>query len=219
MIAAIPGKGTNQARATCDGCGREEVVVCDYTRESRAKAWRLNDGQINRKLAGQGWALVKGRQYCPDCAAGRKHRNDQESTMKSASSVVVAPNREPSREEKRQIMELLGACYDPAAGRYKGGDTDQIVAQTIGGGVMPGWVAAIREEFFGPDGGNGEMDALLDEMREWVAARERDKQDVRTHLAAAESVLRACDEGIAQVAQFSCRLEAIRKAVGPKAGR
>ena len=43
--------------------------------------------------------------------------------------------------------------------------------------VMPGWVAEIREEFFGPDGGNGEMDALLAEMRAWVKDREREKHN------------------------------------------
>lgn len=217
MIQAIRGKGVNRANAVCDGCGREETVTCDYERTA-ACDWTPNEGQITKKLIGQGWAVVKGKLHCPGCEAKRKIENRQEAAMK-ASNVTVAPIREPSREEKRQIMSLLEVSYDADAGRYKGADTDQTVAAAIGGGVMPGWVAEIREEFFGPDGGNGEMDALLAEMRDWVKAREREKHNATVHLEAAQATLRECDAKIAEVSGFAKRLDAIRAAVGPKAAR
>lgn len=217
MIQPITGKGVSRANAICDDCGRGEVVACDYTRGSSGD-WRPNEGQIAKKLIGQGWAVVKGALRCPACEAKRKIENRQEIAMK-ASNVTVAPIREPSREENRQIISLLDVAYDLEAQRYKGTDTDQTVAAAIGGGVMPGWVANIRERIYGPDGGNSEMDALLAEMRAWVADREREKHDARVHIEAAEKTLRECDAKIAEVAAFSKRLEAIRTAVGPKAVR
>ena len=217
MIQAIRGKGVNRANAVCDGCGREETVTCDYERTA-ACDWTPNEGQITKKLIGQGWAVVKGKLHCPACEAKRKIENRQEAAMK-ASNVTVAPIREPSREEKRQIMSLLEVSYDAEAGRYKGADTDQTVAAAIGGGVMPGWVAEIREEFFGPDGGNGEMDALLAEMRGWVAIWQIEKETAARHLKDAQAALQNCEAKIAEVSGFAKRLDAIRAAVGPKAAR
>lgn len=217
MIQAIRGKGVNRANAVCDGCAREEIVTCDYKRTNGCD-WVPNEGQIVKKLIGHGWAVVKGKLHCPPCETKRKIENRQEAAMK-ASNITITPIREPSREEKRQIMSLLEVSYDADAGRYKGADTDQTVAAAIGGGVMPGWVAEIREEFFGPDGGNGEMDALLAEMRDWVKAREREKHNTTVHLEAAQATLRECDAKIAEVSGFAKRLDAIRAAVGPKATR
>jgi len=217
MIQPIRGKGVNRATAICDGCSREETVTCDYARDA-AGGWHPNEGQITKKLVGRGWAVVKRAMHCPACEAKRKMETRQETAMKT-SNVTVAPIREPSREEKRQIMGLLEVSYDATAGRYKGTDTDQTVAAAIGGGVMSGWVAEIREEFFGPDGGNGEMDALLTEMRAWVKEREREKQNAMVHLEAAQATLRECDAKVAEVSGFAKRLDAIRAAVGPKAAR
>ena len=61
-----------RATGVCDGCGREEVITCDYERVGREIGWRVNEGQAVRKLTGMGWALVKGRLNCPACEAKRK---------------------------------------------------------------------------------------------------------------------------------------------------
>lgn len=221
MIEAITGTGANRARVRCDaeGCGREDVVACDYER-SPGNAWSPNIGQINKKMAGAGWALRKGAMLCPACEAGRKQDLARKVVaVKEESPSNVAAIREPTREQKRQIMDLLSACYDVDAGRFKGGDTDTTVAETIGGGIMPGWVAGIREEFFGPDGGNGEMEAILAEMQAWVKAREAEKLDATARLKDAESILRKMDEEIGKVTGFAKRVEAIQKAVGPRGMR
>ena len=217
MIQPIRGKGVNRANAVCDDCGREETVTCDYTRDA-AGDWHPNEGQVTRKLVGQGWAVVKRNLRCPACEAKRKIENRQEAAMK-ASNVTVAPIREPSREEKRQIMSLLEVSYDADAGRYKGADTDQTVATAIGGGVMPGWVAAIREEFFGPDGGNGEMDALLAEMRAWIKEKDDELLELNHLASVVGQTTKGYEEKAKQVEAFVKRLDAIRAAVGPKAAR
>lgn len=217
MIEAIHGKvGVPRARAVCDDCGREEVATCDYEHKA-GHQWVPNEGQMIRKMTGQGWAMVKGKLRCPGCEAKRKMNTKPEVELKPESTVT--PLRQPTREQKRQIMSLLEVAYDTDAGRYKGTDTDNTIAETIGAGVMPGWVAEVREEFFGPDGGNGEMDALLAEMRAWVKARETERHNAKVHLETAESILRTVDDKIVEVAGFAKRVEAIQKAVGPKAAR
>lgn len=123
-----------------------------------------------------------------------------------------------TREQKRQIMSLLDIGYDTEAGRYKGADTDATVAAAIGGGVMPGWVTELREEFFGPDGGNGEMDALAAEMRAWLRDRRKERDEAQGHLDAAAKSVAALDGRLSEAEGMLGRLDAIRKAVGPKAG-
>lgn len=221
MIEPITNKlGVPRVTVRCDadGCAREETVTCDYERTAKGD-WNPDEGQAHRKMVGKGWTLRKGLLLCPACEAKRKIERTKDREMKAQAQPTsnVAPIREPTREQKRQIMDLLGVSYDTDAGRYKGSDTDVTVAEAIGGGVMPGWVSSLREDFFGPDGGNGEMDGLLDEMRAWVADRKREAHNARIHLENAEGVLRTLDERIQQVDGFAKRVEAIKRAVGPKA--
>lgn len=217
-IEAIAGKvGVPRARVICDGCGKDEVATCDYEHKP-GRRWEPNEGQMIRKAQGMGWAFVKGKLLCPACEAKRKRDRKPEVEVTKPQSTVM-PLRQPTREQKRQIMSLLEVAYDAGTERYKGCDTDNTIAETIGGGVMPGWVAEIREEFFGPDGGNGEMDALLAEIRAWIKDREGEKADAMAHLRKAEAALREVDERLSEVAGFAKRVEAIQKAVGPKAGR
>ena len=121
--------------------------------------------------------------------------------------------------QKRQIIGILEDVYDDNLKRYRGKETDKTVAETIGINVMHGWVAEIREDMFGPDGSNDGMETLLDEMREWSAARQKEAHNARIHLENAEGVLRDIDKAIEQVAGFEKRQAAIIEAVGPKAAR
>ena len=82
--------------------------------------------------------------------------------MTPAKKVEDLP-REPTRAQKREIMDMLETAYDVEGERYTGGDTDETVAEVLK--VMPGWVAQIREDFFGPAGGNEDMAALKIELQ------------------------------------------------------
>lgn len=120
------------------------------------------------------------------------------------------PPRAASRDQKREIMDLLHQVYDRTAGRYSGGETDKTVADVIGGGVLPGWVAEIREEWFGPDGGNDEMVALRAELEGWRGLADRLQADAAARLDEVQQLA-------AQVATMAKRLDVIGAAVGPKA--
>lgn len=131
----------------------------------------------------------------------------------------VTDLRQPTKIEKRQIIGILEDVYDDNLKRYRGKETDKTVADTVGLNVMPGWVAEIREDMFGPDGSNDEMETLMVEMREWRTACEKDAHNARVHLEQAEKTLRKMNEAISQVAGFEKRQKAIYAAVGPKASR
>lgn len=204
MIRAINGRGAHRARAVCDRCGREEVVTCDYARMSGGSGWAPNEAQVTRKMTGQGWAVVKGKLHCPGCEAKRKVKPMAEVQAKlQAGAGAAVP--QPSREQKRAIIDLLQASYDTKAGRYLQGETDATLATVLE--VRAGWVAALREELFGPDGRNEEADALRQEL-----------EALRGAITAVEAVHAAQGEALAglrgQAGRAEAKLSRILTAVG-----
>ncbi|PQO23379.1 hypothetical protein C2I36_08005 [Rhodobacteraceae bacterium WD3A24] len=101
-----------------------------------------------------------------------------------------APRR-PDRVTRRRILDELEGCYDDAAGRYAGDNTDQKVGKRLG--VPWAWVAEIRADFFG--------DANSNEQAEQIARR----------LAEAEKALTAREEEALALAA-SCEAERKRVA-------
>lgn len=199
MIEAIPkSTGVPRAKATCDECGREEVTTCDYERQP-GNVWVPNEGQMVRKLQGMGWAYVKKNLYCPTCEAKRKAQKEPE-------PMTEAP-REPTRAQKREIMDMLESVYDVQAERYIGGETDETIAKELA--VMPGWVAEIREQFFGPAGGNEDIDALSAELAAFIA-------EAKPKLAAAEDAAKAIKAEIGRAEEMAEKLARIKAAVGPR---
>lgn len=224
-IEAIKGpRGEELARCTCVDCGKTEDVRAAHGNcpggRGRIVMALSNEGQAVRKIEAQGWALVKSKLRCPDCEAKRREKTDatKDKPMEKPPATVTSL-RQPTPKQKREIIGILEDVYDDDSKRYKGQETDKTVAETIGGGVMPGWVAEIREEMFGPDGSNDEMEALMVEMRAWREARIKDVSNARIHLENAENVLRDMDQAIAKVVEFEKRQANIIKAVGPKAAR
>lgn len=215
MIRAVNMKGANRARAICDVCKHEELVTADVDRKrggAKATEAQVNEGQVKKKIVAHGWSEVKGTLRCPSCEKARKAAGD---AAKGGGEEVkdtdnVTDLRRPSPAQKRQIVELLMVSYDVEAGCYKGSDTDRTVAGAIGDGVMPGWVAEIREDMFGPDGGNAEMETLLAEIAQWRETAEAARSEVRDKLA-------TFDDAVQEVDRLAKRVEAIKKAVGPKA--
>lgn len=169
MIEAIEGKGVHRAKAVCDECGRSETVTCDYERVS-SKGWRPNEGQIIRKVEAQKWALVKGALRCPACEAKRKAANptpkQEAQVIETKPKATAEAPRHPTPAIKRQIIGLLEDAYDDDAKRYRNpADNDKSIAEVIGNGCLWGWVAAIREELFGPDTRNAELEAIRAEVK------------------------------------------------------
>lgn len=204
MIQVIGKHGSRPAAlAVCDDCGREQEVVCDYTRASGGR-WIPNEAQIVKKLAGQGWSFIKKALRCTDCEAKRKPAKEAPVT---ATNEVI---RQPTREQIREIIQMLDIVYDSKAGRYTGMETDASVAKSMGSGIMPGWVAAERERAFGPAGGNEELEILTRD----VEAR---RASVKTLEASVKSLEAKVAEELNGLDVIQKRLEAIKKAVGPRA--
>ncbi len=220
MIEATRGpQGQGRAKATCDFC--TTTIEVPAAHGDKLKGAKTKDGfasvvkseaQVILKVRKDGWDHFKGKLYCPACASARR-QNHKEKPM----AENVTELRQPTREQRRHIMELLGAAYDADAGRYVAGNTDLTVAGEIGGGVMPGWVSEIREQFFGPDGGNDDMETLIAELTDWQASMEAQAKAMHELLAKATADLRAFNEGRGKAAEFLARVEKIKAAVGPKA--
>lgn len=197
MIPIKTQAGLEQAQVTCDGCRDTQAVVAaahgDTRNEKSKGVWSvrlLNEGQAMAKLQKQGWALIRGKHFCPKCVADRRGKREDGTMQQKADTT-----RKPSLEQRRLIIEMLVIAYDGAANRYRGNDTDKTIADALGGGIMPGWVAEIREQNFGPAGGNEEIDAIRAE----IAA-------IRADAAA------RCDA-------LTKRIDAVCAAVGPRAAR
>lgn len=201
MIEAMDRSGHSpKAVATCDDCGHAQYETCDYERRPDG-SWRPNEGQIIHRLTKHGWSNVKGTLRCMSCTLKRKAEKPMPEN--------VTPLRQPTREQKRQIIDMLTLSYDVVQERYKGADSDVTVAEAIGGGCMFGWVAEIREELFGPDGRNEELDAIRADLSKWMEAASQAQAKAQDATA---GLIRAQNE----VLGFQKRIDALVKAAGPR---
>lgn len=195
MIEAIQGKGVNRAKVICDECTRDDVVTCDYERIA-GRAWKPNEGQIIRKIEAHGWVLVKGKLRCKACEA--KRRASAMEVKEKANEISAKEKlREPTAKQKRDIIGMLEIVYDDDRKRYKDGETDRTVADAVGGGVLWGWVAQLRDEFFGPDMRNVEVEAIRSEIGKAVA----EMAGLKSGIAKLEGVVSALRDRLDKVAQ------------------
>lgn len=221
MIKATP-KGASRrpyAEVKCDHCDFSENFRADYERVAPDR-FEVKEGQVLMKATQKGWSNIKGSLRCPECEAKRRDtaKPQKEITVKNVVNLPITEEpRQPSREQKRQIVTLLTDVYDIASNRYTGGETDKTVADAIGGGVLFGWVAQIREDLFGPDGGNEEIVRL--------------EADVKAHADAIDALTRdmdACSKLIsdgqktlaairANQSELQRRVDALKTSVGPRA--
>lgn len=139
--------------------------------------------------------------------------------MAVKNSATVTPLREPTPQQKRQIISLLEVSYDDEAKRYKGSDTDKTVAEAIGGGCMLGWVAELREELFGPDGGNAAVEDALAKLAEMQARADKAEAKAAAALGDAASAQKEAISIRAEIVAMTKTLSAIKVAFGPKAER
>lgn len=208
MIEAHKAEGNKAvARCVCDVCGAETTfpaTIKDTVKGNTfvRKIELAEVGAVNRRLMEKGWTIISKKLRCPACEQTRRAHKEKPMTN-------VEPIRQPSREQKRQIIEMLTAVYDTAAERYIGTETDVTVAEAIGGGCMFGWVAAIREDMFGPEGGNEEHIALVADMALWRANADKLADEMA-------GSLREFNECRAKVKELETRFAAVVKALGPK---
>lgn len=119
------------------------------------------------------------------------------------------PLRQPTRDQKRLIVAALEDAYDTKNQRYKGLETDKGIADMLGDGIMAGWVAAVREDMFGPDG-NEEIGNLADEVKAWMKA-------VDDQMSVVAEAMAEIEMHRTEVKKYQDRLNKIVAAIGPKA--
>lgn len=216
-------KGTDRspaAKAICDFCDHTEIVRADYERTAHGE-FRVDEGQVLKKLTHNGWSYIKKKLRCPACEAMRKPHQPKPAAEEPMPEPTIASSnddlRHPSREQKRQIVSLLTEVYDTAAGRYIAGETDKTVADTIGNGVMFGWVAQIREDLFGPDGGNEELEALEADFHQWSEEAAQIAKSCHENIQAALAGLREFNKMRDKISEMAPRIDALKAAIGPRA--
>lgn len=190
--------GQPRVNCICADCGRSEVVCADHKRGAGVL------GQAIPKLQKLGWSFVSKTLRCPSCEAARKVNKVKSKTQQVADKPA---RREATPSQRREIIGMIEAAYDVERGRYGGADTDDSIAAELG--VMPGWVAEIRESFFGPDGRNADMDELTKEIEVFL-------DGARGRLAKCEHEAQALRGDIDRVKGFAASLEKIKVAVGPR---
>lgn len=218
LRADLDAHGFTIAVCTCDVCGFETSVKAQHNRHRGNVSKReVVESQVLVKLQSQGWTYIKKTLRCASCEEERKKTYSTKQVVEKIMAEATTETRQPTREQKRQIMALLDDVYDTKAGRYTGGETDKTVADTLGAGIMPGWVAEIREEFFGADGGNDDLTELLAELAKWKTDAEKLATDCNATIKDAIKLLNEFNATRQKVTEFETRLNKLKKAVGPKA--
>lgn len=199
-MKAIKGmRGEDQAFCTCDDCGAEATIKARHGDRAGFKRGPSrggvpgmvlhSDAEVIRDLEKLGWSNVKGRMRCPQCEAKRieKTRSEAGKVIDMQAKVETKPAavREPSGPQKRLIILALEDAYDDGAKRFKGAATDASVAKSLGDGIMPGWVSAIREEMFGP-AGNEEIEAIKREIEDLVHSTAARASELQKRIEAVE---------------------------------
>lgn len=132
-------------------------------------------------------------------------------------SPSTEPPREPTVVQNRQIRTLLDEVYDVDAGRYKGAESDITVADTLkDDGVMPGWVARIRETLYGSGSGNEEEETLGEDIKALA-------EDLSTRISAVEELakkvvadLKEIEKDRLKLKDLQTRFDRWKANLGPK---
>jgi hypothetical protein len=193
----------------------EEMIKERRLTETEARLLALADGTrtIQEIAVRMGWSSTGSvRNYIEKLAIYGAKAKPAGGKVISMEPKVVTDLRRPTREQKRQIVDLLTSVYDTQAERYRAAESDVTVAEAVGGGCMFGWVAEIREELFGPDGRNEELENLRADLAVWQQTA--DALATKVNAAAAEF-----DEARAKVSDFQRRLDILLKAAGPRGAR
>ncbi len=162
-------------RITCGKCdGTADFIQTGHSRKPPIAA--------EQHFRHRGWSLgaKAGADRCPACWAAitkpRAVKSLADLTLivnQETPAVVVAEKPEgPTREERRIVFAKLQDVYLDERQGYDAGWTDHRVAEDLG--VPRAWVAAIRDENFGPAKDNADIREFLEKLAnlesEWAAS-------------------------------------------------
>jgi hypothetical protein len=216
--------------AICDNCGFEQRVTFAEHRAGGGgvqKTVRRRESITKQQLSRQKWACSKKSITCPDCAAANKSMKEKQQMKTDVKPAPATPEttttgvREPTKQQKREILQMLEACYDSKAEMYCGGETDNTVAEAVG--VLPGWVAQLREEFFG-GAGNEDIQRLserLTQIQTTIADGMKDMTAIRATVQQLQDAISNATSELekrrSEVAASATDLDKIKKSLGAHA--
>lgn len=103
--------------------------------------------------------------------------------------VTIAESpRAPTPAENRRIMDALDEHYDSERGRYRQSFNDAAVSHKLD--LPRAWVKKVREEFFGPEANEADVEA----QRQKLAVLERGVETATAALNKAQAILEAAAE-------------------------
>lgn len=237
MIQAIKGpRNTALALCSCSECAAETTFDANHLDHSPGRAsvrdqnlTLKNPGMVNKRLTDMGWVISGKRLRCPSCESKRKAAAkwlapaiaiiETETKREAEMTQNVTDIREPTREQRRDIRAALDLNYDIKAERYIGGETDLTIAQTVGGGCMAGWVARIRDDDYGPEGGNEQIEAVAAQIEGLSKRLDDAAKNAIKAMSDAERANAATKAIQADIAALVKSMGIIKAAVGPKAAR
>lgn len=144
---------------TCSECGRVDSINITVGRNP------MPDQAIHKKWQEKGWEVSRRHDadVCPACQAEKKQKNKPEGKIIPMNVVGKAlPPNQPSRGDKRAILDLLGEVYQDDGKGYVPGWSDQKVSVDLG--VPRKWIEDIRTEFFGDNAANDDVQGFLKEF-------------------------------------------------------
>lgn len=184
IVGMIPDAGQRKRgfTAVCGHCGvRGSVPMQGGMTDAR------EDKIVTSKFEGRGWKIGnrKDQHRCPGCFSAIKAAAVRKSSEKKCDDLsfkiqsgmgakimkmqppkIVEPAKEMTREDKRIVYDKLNDVYADEKIGYSGDWTDQKVSLDLG--VPRSWVAAVRDEMFGPEGSNAKISATVRDAKEFL---------------------------------------------------
>ncbi len=220
------------ARCAEKGCKAELEII--NPKGSRI----MPPSMFNRKITQNQWDVIGGEAYCP--LHGRhRHAAERPATHLTLVPPTPAPvvkkeietmNTKPVVRDlsqlgeitahtiepttKRRIYRAIDGNWDEDRGRYLGGTSDQSIATELN--VPRAWVAQVRVEVFGDNGGNEEIEelrTLLDDAdRRFTEIAARGSKQVELAIAAVSELEKVRNE----VRDLRRRLERVEASTLPR---
>lgn len=146
-------------------CGHSTSVPMNATSGPQCKDDAKESKIAIRKFEKIGWLVGDRAQHdrCPNCVTSGKPVKRVEERMANPAVLPTVSTDVPqmSREDRRIIFEKLNEVYDKD--HYGPGFTDKKVAEGLG--CPRAWVRQVRDEMFGPEGTNAEIEETMIEAR------------------------------------------------------
>jgi hypothetical protein len=210
------GKRVRGLKATCGKCSAViKTHVNSMSNGGGHSADRLDEQFCTRRFVAHGWFIgtTPGKHRCPVCVKtnnsakpfAKLEKLKEQIAMPPPAEAAEAP-REMSRDDRRLIFAKLNEVYaDPKTG-YSAHWTDKLVATDLG--VPRAWITEIREDMFGPEGGNLQITNAMADARRLLAEVAVLQQQVGPLVAEAKRIETLSGE-------INKRLAGIEKAVRP----